>query len=201
MGDETSLRALLARSPLVGAGDLTFVAGSVAASAEGVSPLFGWVAGLKSEGAPRWWQCAEWTDRVRLDEAPPEAPGDLARLVWGRWFAGAGDLELWREGERFRWRFLGDPGQVPPAEVAHEDFFADGSGGAARLRRGEPGTALLWRATDGRIATADRETTAYLRRAPGRLRVRFTPYYDHGVVAAVRYLEVVAEDAQPERGR
>jgi hypothetical protein len=138
---------------------------------------------------------------MRLDQVREPEVDDFPRLVWARWFGGAGDLELWREGEHFRWRFLGAPEHEPPAEVAHDDFFADGSGGAPRLRQGEERVALFWMTTDARIATADRATTAFLRDAPGRLRARFTPYYDHGVLAAVRYLEVVPEDPQSERRR
>jgi hypothetical protein len=182
---------------------MTLAAGQVDAAATALEPVFAWLRGLRADGGTgvRWWWCAEWTDRVCLDEAAPEVPDDLPRLVWARWFGEAGDLELWREGDRFGWRFLGDKGAVPPPGVEHEDFFAGAEeDGAPRvLRRGEDRVGLLWEARDARVATADPETTLkYLADAPGRLQLRYTPFYDRGVVAAVRYRGI--EPAQEDCG-
>jgi hypothetical protein len=40
------------------------------------------------------------------------------------------------------------------------------------------------------VATADTGTTLSLLRDGSRLRLRYTAYYDHGVVAAVRYRRI-----------
>ncbi len=189
MPSNLSLKELLDRSLLVGAESMTFVSGCVDATEEGVEQLLSWLRSLPAGrgGATPWWCCAEWTDRMRLSEvATPEA-GELHRLVWGRWFGDAGDLEAWRDGERLRWRFVGDVEVRPPESLRPQDYFEDG----VRLRQGEARTALLWKATDARIATAGRETMACLPPPPARLWVRYTPFYDHGVVAVVRYREIL----------
>lgn len=183
---------------------MTFVAGQADAAAEALEPVFAWLGTLRPQDGreARWWWCAEWTDRVRLEEGPPGVPEDLPRLVWGRWFGPAGDLEAWREGERFRWRFLGDAGVRPPPGVEHADFFAgaDEDGAPRLLRPGEDRVGLLWKADDARVATADPGTTLrLLAEAPGRLRLCYTPFYDRGVVAAVRYRGI--EPAPPAASR
>lgn len=175
---DAELAALVA-GDLLGPDDLTFVAG-VAAGEPEVMALVDWLAG---RGSGPWWRCAEWTDRVRMEEAAaPALPADLGTLVWARWFGAAGDLELWRDGLGFRWRFVGDRCE-PPAGA--EDFFA-ADGVAPRLRAGPPSRHLLWRDGEARVATADAETLAYLRGKPRQSAV-CTVYYDHGAVAAVRY--------------
>ncbi len=205
MGAESTERGLAALPGPLDGGGMTLVAGRVDAAAESLAPVLAWLRGLRVEGEPeaRWWRCAEWTDRVRLEEAGPGVPDDLPRLVWARWFGGAGDLELWREGERFGWRFLGDAEVRPPPGVEHEDYFVGaGDDGSPRvLRPGGDRVGLLWDARDARVATADPETLKYLADAPGRQQVRYTPYYDRGVVAAVRYrrIEGLTEGGTRER--
>ena len=185
---ENPLARLLDACTDVGPGGLTFVGGSIDATEAALDRLLGWLGG---EGGR--WSFREWTDRVRLEEGVRGADGDVERLVAGRWFGAPGDLELWREGERFRWRFVGDAGARAPEGVrAETDFFAVGGGAAPVLRaRGEPETALLWSAADARAATADAQTLRLLHDR-GELELRLTTYYDRGVAAAVRYRELVA---------
>lgn|GEM_PF-3313503 len=206
MDAETTVRGFQPLPDPVDGSGMTFVAGRADATTEALEAVFAWAAGLRGAdgSAPRWWWCAEWTDRVGLEEAPPGVPEDLPRLVWGRWFGPVGDLELWREGEGFRWRFLGDRGARPPEDVAHEDFFAgaDEDGAPPVLRPGGDRVGLLWKRDDARVATADAGTTLrHLFAQPGRLRLRYTPYYDRGVVAAVRYRGIEplsGQDTRPE---
>lgn len=174
--------------PLVGAESLTLVGGAV--EAEGVERLVGWLRDMRLS---RWWSFGEYTDRMRL-EAGLALPGDdLPRLVWGRWFGKVGDLEVRRDGPRFRWRWVGARGVRPPEDVAgvQADFFRPADGSAPMLRPRWGGRALLWARADGRVATADAATTlALLPAEPARLRLRFVTYEDHGVVAAVRYRSI-----------
>lgn len=173
--------------PLVGPEALTLVGGG--ADVDGVERLVGWLRGM---GLARWWTFREWTHRMRLQEGLADLDDDLPRLVWGRWFGKVGDLEIRREGSRFRWRWVGARGVRPPEDVAgvEVDFFHHGDGAAPRLRPRWGGRALLWDRADGRVATADADTTLALLPREGRLRLRYVAYDDHGVVAAVRYRSI-----------
>jgi hypothetical protein len=167
----------------VGGDKLALVGGWV--DAVQVDALVDWLQ--KADEGP-WWSFREWTDRMQLTERLVGTGGDEVRLVWGRWFGDAGDLEVRRDGGRFRWRWVGNAGVRPPAEVATEetDFFT----AAERDLRAADDTALLWDRADGRVATADTKTTLSLLTDGSRLRLRYTAYYDHGVVAAVRYRRI-----------
>jgi hypothetical protein len=181
---ENPLATLLREYEDVGADALTLAGGSVDATEAGLGRLLGWVA-----DAGPWWSFREWTDRMRLAEGIADAEGDAERLVAGRWFGARADLEVWREGDRFRWRVVGDAELSAPAGIdAGDSFFAaaeDGEPLVLRARR-ERETALLWNRTDARVATASAETLALLP-GDGRLRLSYTTYYDRGAVAAVRY--------------
>lgn len=174
--------------PLVGPESLTLVGGVV--QADRVDALVEWLRGMS---VTSWWSFREWTDRMRLEEGLAAPGGDLPRLVWGRWFGKVGDLEVRRDGTRFRWRWVGARGLRPPDELApvEVDFFHPADGSAPRLRPRWGGRALLWERTDGRVATADAETTlALLPVEPARFRLRYVTYDDHGIVAAVRYRSI-----------
>jgi hypothetical protein len=100
--------------------------------------------------------------------------------VWGRWFGDAGDVEVRRDGGCFRWRWVGNAGVRPPANVPAEetDFFTAAEGHPPPVLRAADDTALLWDRADGRVATADTETTLSLLSDGSRLRLRYTAYYD-----------------------
>jgi len=193
---EKSLAKLLDEYDDVDAGSLTLAGGWVEATGEALDRLLGWVAG---EGP--WWSFREWTDRMRLAEGIVGAEGDVERLVAGRWFGTRADLEVWREGERFRWRVVSEKDlRAPDGIEAGESFFSpdeDGEPPVLRARR-EPETALLWDRTDARVATAGAATLALLP-DNGRLQLSYTTYYDRGAVAAVRYRGIApeAEGASP----
>jgi hypothetical protein len=180
----------LLRGDLLGPDELTFVSGAAGGDGDSLQALLKWLA---ARGSGPWWRCLEWTDRVRLDEEPPALPPDVGTLVWGRWFGDHGDLELWREGLGFRWRFVGDfageDAPRPPGQDA--DFFVDGGAGA-RLRAGRDDVQhMLWKQGEARVATADGETLRFLKDKPRQAAV-CTVYYDHGAVAAVRYRRLAA---------
>jgi hypothetical protein len=184
----------------VSGGDLTLVGGTVDESA--VDALVVWLA---DTGAGPWWTFREWTNRMQLVEGlvegVEELQGDSVRFVWGRWFGAAGDLEVRRDAGRFRWRWVGTGGVRPPPDVAavETDFFTVPEGAPAPVLRpaGEE-TALLWDRADGRVANADAKTLSLLPSDGSRLQLRYTAYYDRGVVAAVRYrrIEPVPQSAQ-----
>jgi hypothetical protein len=184
MPADTTLTDLL-RGNLLGPTDLAFVSGSMKEDESAFADLLDWLA---KRGKGPWWRCLEWTDRVRLEEGDPCVPEAAGMLVWGRWFGAAGDLELWREGEDFRWRFVGEPFtdgvSGPPGQDGN--YFAEG--GAGRLLRAGPGDVqhILWEHAEARIATADEVTRAFLKGKPRQAAV-CTVYYDHGTVAAVQY--------------
>jgi hypothetical protein len=72
-------------------------------------------------------------------------------------------------------------------------FFAVPEGAptpAPVLRPAGEETALLWDRADGRVANADAKTLSLLPSDGSRLRLRYTAYYDHGVVVAVRYRRI-----------
>lgn len=226
MAERLDLGAVLKDHPLVGADKLAFVGGAVKGTDAAVGVLLTW---LGERGAGPWWSFREWTDRVRLcaglvlgdagagAEGEPAAPplpstdgddGDggggarlVGGLVWGRWFGAPGDLEVWRDGERFRWRFVGEVAAKYPASKDQDFFAAAGAGGEPpRLCDGGECAAQLWKPTDARAATADECTLALLRAADRQLILHYTPYYDHGMLAAVRYRAIVpgAADARRE---
>lgn len=194
--DAKRLRQLLAAMPDVGGDGLMLVGGAASDGGE-LSALLNWL-GARPAQVERWWRCLEWTDCVRLEQALPELPEHLSRLLWGRWFGEAADLELWREGEAFRWRVIAGPGDEPPG-IDTRLFDTAGADGPAPLRRGAEVTAYLWGAKEGQVGTADAATLEPLLRAPGRATLRYTPYYDRGALAAVWYhgIDSVEGEAPP----
>jgi hypothetical protein len=172
----------------VGPESLTLVGGTI--GPERVEALVGWLHGM---GLESWWSFGEWTNRMRLAEGLHGPGDDPVRFVAGRWFGKVGDLEVRRDGGWFRWRWVGAPGVRPPEPVAtvEVDFFdGAGSGPAPLLRPVWGGRALLWDRADGRVATAETESTLSLLPEGSRLRLRYVAYYDRGVVAAVRYRRI-----------
>lgn len=178
---------LAALAAPVGGDKLALVGGWVDAAQ--VAAMVEW---LHKAGEGRWWSFREWTDRMQLTKGLAGAGDDVVRLVWGRWFGDAGDLEVRRDGGRFRWRWVGNAGVRPPANVPAEetDFFTAAEGDPPPVLRAADDTALLWDRADGRVGTADTGTTLSLLPDGSRLRLAYTAYYDHGVVAAVRYRRI-----------
>jgi hypothetical protein len=181
-------------TPLLERGAVTLVGG--AADAERLKSLLDWLAGMAEDGA--WWRCLEWTDRVALEAGPPALPENLLRLVWGRWFGAAGDLEAWRDGEVFRWRFAGDGEVRPTLQQGDTDAFDVARGGDAELRlRAVERKAMLWPRDDARVATASPKALRLLAPRPAPVWVRYREYLDHGAAAAVRYVAVEDPAGKP----
>lgn len=103
----------------------------------------------------RIWQ---YTDRINFEKNT--LASNAALLERGRLFGLGGDLDLRRDGDEFRWRFVGDPGMRPPEEYdAKENNFWEQHPHAKFHCYIE--TALLWgkrkddRWHDDRVAAAD----------------------------------------------
>jgi hypothetical protein len=100
----------------------------------------------------------ESTDRIKFKKEMPVP--NVALLERGRLFGKGGDLDLRRDGDTFRWRFVGDRGVCPPAGYdAEENNFWKQHPEATFHRYTE--TALLWgerrddRWHDDRVAAAE----------------------------------------------
>jgi len=137
-------------TPLVGQERLAIWGGTCAEDA-----LADFLAGWSLE---RMSHCIwESTDRIDLGKHIPVP--NVILLERGRLFGKVGDLDLRRDGNTFRWRFVGDPGIHPPAsyDVEENNFWAQHPGAAFHCYEEK---ALLWgklkddRWHDDRVAAA-----------------------------------------------
>lgn len=152
-----------------------------------------WVRGwhLCRPGMP--WSLWQWTDRIVIERDAP-APGDLDYLERGRVFGPEGDLELRRDGDAVRWRFIATPDAVPPSGVVSEDYWAATRGGLSAFER----TALLWGTSQGSGVWQDDRVGWASLRYPGnlgaarRVQLRYREYLQGGAVEAVWFLDLVA---------
>lgn len=132
----------------------------------------------------------ELLERARLFGAGGSEPGALP--------AAGGDLELRRDGEQLRWRFVGAVGSEPAkalrlAGIAALDFWV--AQPAARLRMRSQ-RLLLWgeakgaggRFCDDRVGWAD--LTYPVAKAEGRAELRYLEFSHAGQPAFVWWLEV-----------
>jgi hypothetical protein len=180
--------------PLLPAGAVTLVGGT--GDAQRLGSILSWLAGPEDAGAAagEWWSCLEWTDRLALEERRPALPEDLERLVWGRWFGARGDLEAWRDGDAFRWRFVGEGGIRPALKPGDADAFDPARQGHSDLRvRAAERTALLWPRDDARVAAAPEAALRLLPPRPVPARLRYLEYLDRGTTVAVRYVGVTGQ--------
>lgn len=152
-----------------------------------------WVSAwqLPRPGMP--WSLWQWTDRIVI-EHEAAMPGDLEYLERGRVFGPEGDLELRRDGDDVRWRFVGAPDVPLPPRSISEDYWAAACHGLRAFER----TALLWGThRSGGNWQDDRVGWASLRYPPTlgepeRVRLRYREYLDGGDVAAVWLLDLAA---------
>jgi hypothetical protein len=105
----------------------------------------------------RIWQ---YTDRIKFRKKEQVWISNIALLERGRLFGPGGDLDLRRDGDTFRWRFVGVPDMRPPANHdAKKSNFWEQHPGAQFHCYTE--TALLWgerkdeRWHDDRVAAAE----------------------------------------------
>jgi hypothetical protein len=145
--------------------------------------LLGWLTGLdlKKLGVRIWCYadaCTIGTDAV---------PKDVELLERARLFGPGGDLEIWRGGKGFRWRYVG------PADNAPEGKELPWQGNENDPVFWRERTALLWgnrpesraRWHDNRVAGA--ALTYPISGAPERVRVRYREYTQAGRPFAVWY--------------
>jgi hypothetical protein len=142
----------VADEPQVGQEDLAIWGGTCA---EG--KLGDFLGGWRLEQMPyRIWQ---YTDRINFEK--DTLASNVALLERGRIFGPGGDLDLRREGDGFRWRFVGDPGVHPPVGYdAEENNFWKQHPDAKFHCYTE--TALLWGKRQGKRWHDDRVAAAEL---------------------------------------
>jgi hypothetical protein len=74
--------------------------------------LAGWLGGLEWDGL----QVCIWIRADACAIGADRTPGDPRLLEGARLFGEGGDLELWRTGAGFGWRFVGKQGIAPAGE-------------------------------------------------------------------------------------
>ncbi len=144
--------------------------------------LVSWLNGLDlSDMDVRIW---ELTNRCTIgNDAPPEAADRLERA---RLFGTGGDLDVRRDGNRFRWRYVGKAEYVPKSD---ESLAWPGTPEEPVYRREQ--TALLWGKRkkgqpqwfDDRTAGAD--LSYPVAGVPARVQVRYVEYTQAGRTLAV----------------
>ena len=127
----------------------------------------------------------EYTDQIAFAE---HLPDNTALLERGRLFGEGGDLGLRRDGDVFRWRFVGKPEVRPPDgyDTNEANFWTDHPDAAFHCYKE---TALLWGKRDGDHWHDDRVAAADLRYPVDgeqeRVRIRYNVYSRAGQVAFV----------------
>lgn len=123
-------------------------------------------------------------------------PAEVRWLERGRLFGSGGDLALRRDGDRFRWRFVGPDGACSPDGFDAKDFWRTEP--EARFHENKE-TALLWgeRKEDFDLWFEDRTARAKLKypwdRA-GRVQVKYQTFSRAGRVEFVWLLGLEAYD-------
>ena len=136
----------------------------------------------------------EYTDRIEFEQDEQDkqdktpSPNEILLLERGRLFGEDGDLELRRDGDLFRWRFIGKDGIAPPKGYDAQDFWETHDGVTFHCYQE---TALLWGERDGSHWHDDRVAGADLRYpvgddgAPERVQVEYKVYSRAGRVQFV----------------
>lgn len=144
-----------------------------------------WLAGWGLHTLP--WRFWETASELQLDEA--SLPPDNEYLERGRLFGPGGDLTLRREGEQFRWWFIGEPTTKRPEQLKAADFWATDP--TAKLYKVTQ-RALLWGAWDAKLNRwyDDRVGFARLNYPPSlqgseRVYAHYREYLNAGQVAFV----------------
>ena len=193
MSEQIKFEKLLAqvKQPLVGKGDLSIWGGTCSESA-----LLDFIKGWPLKRMPyRIW---EYADRIQFERGGLPSQEDIVLLERGRLFGEdgesgkGGDLELRRDGDSFRWRFIGKIGkdETAPLEGCDaRDFWETHDDVAFHCYRE---TALLWGKHDGDRWHDDRVAAADLRYpvgdgegAPERVQVEYKVYSRAGRVQFV----------------
>ena len=181
MSEQVKFEELLERvkQPVVGSEQLSILGG--------VCPedqLLDFAKGWPLEQMPyRIW---EYTDRIQFERDKLPAQEDIVLLERGRLFGEGGDLDLRRDGDLFRWRFIGQAEVAPPKGCEAEDFW-DAHGDVTFHCYTE--TALLWGERGGDHWHDERVAAADLRYPvdgePERVQVKYKVYSRAGQVQFV----------------
>lgn len=128
----------------------------------------------------------EYTDHTAIGEAMQ--PDDIQWLEHARLFGAGGDLELWRDGDEFRWRYVGQSENAPSGEQSLSWPATPENPVYCQER-----TALLWGEHKAEQSqwyddrTAGAALTYPVEGAPDRVRVRYKAYTQAGQVLAIWY--------------
>ena len=181
MSEQIKFEKLLAQveQPLVGKENLSIWGGTCSESA-----LLDFIEGWPLAQMPyRIW---EYADRIQLEQDKLPAQEDVVLLERGRLFGKGGDLELRRDGDLFRWRFVGQAGTAPPEGYGARDFWAFHQDTEFHCYTE---TALLWGKHDGNRWHDERVAAADLRYPvdgePERAQVEYKVYSRAGRVQFV----------------
>jgi len=181
------------RQPLCGREHLAIWGGTCAEDA-----LIEFLAGWPLERMP--YHIWESTDRIDFEENTPVPT--VALLERGRLFGEEGDLELRREDDRFRWRFVGAPDIRPPQgyDTDDADFWTQHPDAAFHCYEE---TALLWGERNGdgwqddRVASADLDYP--VEGQPERVQIEYRTYSRNGRVEFV-WLTGLSEWKEADNG-
>lgn len=162
-------------------GSITIIGGVIADK-----NLVNWLQQWDLQRLP--WQFWEWVNAIWLDYDQP-LPSDMRLLERGRMFGDGGDLSLRRDGNDFRWHFVGPSNVQTPATPGTHDFWQ--SPNAPAMLYAVEQQALLCGVWDGASCWYDDRIGQANVRYPAVLRghqciyVRYREYLDHGQVAFV----------------
>lgn len=139
----------------------------------------------------------EYADQITIEEKT--LPSNSERLERGRLFGPGGDLTVRRDGDRFRWHFVGKPDvQLPTGDFHAESFWAQPGEDQTEFYQREE-QALLWgeRPANFDLWFEDRTGQAKLKypvAQPGRVRVKYQLFSRDGQVQFVWLLGLEACD-------
>lgn len=158
---------------------------------------------LEHRGMP--WRIWEQIDKIVLEK--DSLPDKYDLLERGRAFGPGGDLSLRRDGNTFRWRFVGPAGCKPPANVKLRKFWDEaGEGFDMRLSKEK---VLLWgeerKLQDGSRRWAEDRVAGYVLRYPGmegcrRVSIQYNEYSYAGQVQFVWFTGLEDWRADGEKG-
>lgn len=174
------------RQPLVGKGQLS-IFGGVCSEDQLLDFVKGWPL------AQMPYRILEYADRIQFERGELKLPSreDIALLERGRMFGEGGDLELRRDGNLFRWRFVGKGGITPPKGYDARNFWDTHQDAAFHCYTE---TALLWGERDSDRWYDDRVAWADLRYPvngePERVQVEYKAYSRAGQVEFVWLTEL-----------
>lgn len=140
-----------------------------------------------------------WEEVSRIVLEEKTLPPEPALLERGRVFGPGGDLSLRRDGDAFRWWFIGPAGVTAPTAYGQvHDFWADKRHQGVILHRHEE-TALLWGVWEAGHAAWHEDRVAGARLhypglsgQPERVQVRYRSFTTAGQVMFVWFRELEA---------